>query len=128
MVPIIYWWCMCGILCDTYCCRVYTSNCTLRIVYSLFFSCNRTQCRYGERRSHQTCAHTAAAATSDNCVTFAASYRIAQKSLAATPRQSHRIMEGDKDTRMHCRVRPTRGWRRKAIRERITLDNEQEQQ
>ena len=75
-----------------------------------------------------TCAHKTVAATSDNRATFAASYRIVQKSLAAAPRQSHRITEGDKDTRMHCRVCPARGWRRKAVKERITLDNEQEQQ
>ena len=30
---------------DTYCFWVYTLNCTLGIVYSLFFSCNHTQCR-----------------------------------------------------------------------------------
>ena len=41
----MYWWYTCGILWDTYCFRVYTLNCTLGIVYSLFFSCNCTQCR-----------------------------------------------------------------------------------
>ena len=35
--PYYLWWCMCGVLWDTYCFRVHTFNCTLGIVSLLFF-------------------------------------------------------------------------------------------